>query len=43
VALGGSLDDLGSPEAIAALVLLVLTAVVGAAVARHQIARERAG
>src|SRR3954469_24074593 len=41
VALGGSLDDLGSPEAIAALVLLVLTAIVGGVVARHQIARER--
>ena len=43
VALGGSLDDLGSPEAIAALVLLVLTAIVGAVVARHQIVRERSG
>ena len=43
VALGGSLDDLGSPEAIAALVLLVLTAVVGAVIARHQIAAERRG
>jgi uncharacterized membrane protein YdjX (TVP38/TMEM64 family) len=43
VALGGSLDNLGSPEAIAALGLLVLTAVVGAIVARHQIARERSG
>jgi uncharacterized membrane protein YdjX (TVP38/TMEM64 family) len=41
VALGGSLDDLGSPEAIAAVVLLVVTAVVGALVARRQIARER--
>ena len=41
VALGGSLDDLGSPEAIAAIVLLVLTALVGAVIARHQIARER--
>jgi uncharacterized membrane protein YdjX (TVP38/TMEM64 family) len=41
VALGGSLDDLGSPEAIAAVILLVVTAVVGAIVARHQIARER--
>jgi len=42
VALGGSLDDLGSPEAIAAVILLVVTAVVGAVVARRQIARERA-
>jgi len=41
VALGGSLDDLGSPEAIVAVVLLVVTAVVGAVVARRQIARER--
>jgi uncharacterized membrane protein YdjX (TVP38/TMEM64 family) len=41
VALGGSLDDLGSPEAIAALALLVLTAIVGGLIARHQIARER--
>src|SRR4051794_13775477 len=41
VALGGSLDDLGSPEAIAALALLVLTAVVGGVVARVQIRRER--
>jgi uncharacterized membrane protein YdjX (TVP38/TMEM64 family) len=41
VALGGSLDDLRSPEAIAAVVLLVLTAVVGAAIARRQIASER--
>jgi uncharacterized membrane protein YdjX (TVP38/TMEM64 family) len=41
VALGGSLDDLGSPEAIAAIVALVLTAVVGAILARRQISRER--
>ena len=41
VALGGSLDDLGSPEAIAAVILLVVTAIVGAIVARRQIARER--
>jgi uncharacterized membrane protein YdjX (TVP38/TMEM64 family) len=41
VALGGSLDDLGSPEAIAAVALLVVTAIVGAVVARRQIARER--
>jgi uncharacterized membrane protein YdjX (TVP38/TMEM64 family) len=41
VALGGSLDDLGSPEAIAALVLLALTAIGGGIAARHQIARER--
>jgi uncharacterized membrane protein YdjX (TVP38/TMEM64 family) len=41
VALGGSLNNLGSPEAIAALVLLVLTGIVGAIVARVQIRRER--
>src|SRR4051812_14486913 len=33
VALGGSLHDLGSPEAIAAIVLLVVTGVVGAVIA----------
>jgi uncharacterized membrane protein YdjX (TVP38/TMEM64 family) len=43
VALGGSLSDLGSPAAIAALVLLVVTAVVGAVLARRQIAGEREG
>ena len=41
VALGGSIDDLGSPEAIAAIALLVVTALVGAVIARHQIRRER--
>jgi uncharacterized membrane protein YdjX (TVP38/TMEM64 family) len=41
VALGGSLSDLGSPEAIAALVLLVVTAIAGALLARRQIRRER--
>jgi uncharacterized membrane protein YdjX (TVP38/TMEM64 family) len=41
VALGGSLGDLGSPEAIAAIALLVVTAVVGGVIARRQIARER--
>src|SRR3954469_25262545 len=43
VALGGSLGNLGSPEAIVALVLLVLTAIVGGVIARRQIARERSG
>jgi uncharacterized membrane protein YdjX (TVP38/TMEM64 family) len=41
VALGGSLNDLGSPAALAALALLVITAVVGGLLARWQIARER--
>jgi uncharacterized membrane protein YdjX (TVP38/TMEM64 family) len=41
VALGGTLDDLGSPAGIAAILLLVVTALVGAIVARRQIARER--
>lgn len=41
VALGGSIDDLGSPEAIAAVGLLVATALVGAVLARRQIVRER--
>ncbi|MEA2445393.1 MAG: hypothetical protein QOJ12_2685 [Thermoleophilales bacterium] len=41
VALGGSLSDLGSPEAIAAIVLLAVTAIGGAIVARGQIRRER--
>jgi uncharacterized membrane protein YdjX (TVP38/TMEM64 family) len=41
VALGGSLGNLGSPEAIAALVLLVVTAIAGGLLARHQIRLER--
>ena len=41
VALGGNLTDLGSPEAIAALVLLVVIGVVGLVVARRQIRQER--
>jgi uncharacterized membrane protein YdjX (TVP38/TMEM64 family) len=36
-ALGGSLDDLGSPEAIAAFVVLVVMAVVGALAARRDL------
>jgi hypothetical protein len=35
-ALGGSLDDLGSPEAIAAIVLWVILGVTGALFVRHQ-------
>ena len=42
VALGGSLDDLGRPEAVVAIVLLVAMAVAGALLARRQIAAERA-
>jgi uncharacterized membrane protein YdjX (TVP38/TMEM64 family) len=41
VALGGNLDNLGSPEAIAAVALLVVTAIGGAVLARRQILRER--
>jgi uncharacterized membrane protein YdjX (TVP38/TMEM64 family) len=36
-ALGGSVDDLGSPEAIAAYVVLVVMAVAGAIVARRTV------
>ena len=42
VALGGSLTDLGSPEAIVAIVLLVTMAVLGALFVRRQIALGRA-
>jgi uncharacterized membrane protein YdjX (TVP38/TMEM64 family) len=41
VALGGSLSNLGSPQAIAAIAVLVVMAVVGAVLARRQIAGER--
>ena len=41
VALGGSLDDLGSPEAKAAIALLIVMAVFGAVMARRQLASER--
>lgn len=41
VALGGSLDDLGRPEAIVALVLLVLFGVAGLVLAGREIALER--
>jgi uncharacterized membrane protein YdjX (TVP38/TMEM64 family) len=40
-ALGGSLGDLGSPEAIVAVVVLVLTAVVGAAFGGRDVRRAR--
>jgi uncharacterized membrane protein YdjX (TVP38/TMEM64 family) len=42
VALGGSLDDLGAPEAKAAIALLVAMAVLGAFLARRELAAERA-
>lgn len=41
-ALGGSLDDLGSPEAIAAVVVLVAMAVGGALLARRDVRAGRA-
>ena len=41
VALGGSLDDLGAPEAKIAIALLVAMALVGALMARRQLASER--
>ena len=41
VALGGNLDDLGSPEAKTAIVLLVVMAAGGAVLARRQLASER--
>ena len=41
VALGGNLDNLDSPEGVAAITALVLTALIGALLARRQIARER--
>lgn len=42
VALGGSLSDLSSPEAIVAIALLVTMALLGALFVRHQIALGRA-
>jgi uncharacterized membrane protein YdjX (TVP38/TMEM64 family) len=42
VALGGSLSDLSSPDAIVAIVLLVVLAVAGALVVRRQVALGRA-
>jgi uncharacterized membrane protein YdjX (TVP38/TMEM64 family) len=41
-ALGGNFDDLGSPEAIVAIVLLVTLAILGALFVRHQLALGRA-
>jgi uncharacterized membrane protein YdjX (TVP38/TMEM64 family) len=40
-ALGGSLDDLGSPEAIAAFVVLVVMAIAGLLLARRDLRTER--
>ena len=40
-ALGGSLTDLTSPEAIAAVALIVLLGLIGALIARRQIVLER--
>jgi uncharacterized membrane protein YdjX (TVP38/TMEM64 family) len=42
VALGGSIGNLDSPEAVAAIVLLVVIGVAGFVLARRQIAAERA-
>lgn len=41
VALGGSLDDLGSPEAKVAIALLIVMAVIGAFLARRELVSER--
>jgi uncharacterized membrane protein YdjX (TVP38/TMEM64 family) len=41
VALGGSIQDIGSPESIAAIVLLVVIGLAGIVVGRRQIAAER--
>jgi uncharacterized membrane protein YdjX (TVP38/TMEM64 family) len=41
VALGGSIDDLGSPEAKAAVAMLFVMAIVGFVLARRQVTRER--
>jgi uncharacterized membrane protein YdjX (TVP38/TMEM64 family) len=42
-ALGGSFDDLGSPEAIAAIVVLVVMAILGLFLARRDIGAARRG
>jgi uncharacterized membrane protein YdjX (TVP38/TMEM64 family) len=41
-ALGGSLGDLGSPEALAAVAVLVAMALIGALLVRRDVARSRA-
>src|SRR3712207_6401455 len=42
VSLGGSIDDLGSPEAIVAISLLVVLALLGLILGRRQYVAERA-
>jgi uncharacterized membrane protein YdjX (TVP38/TMEM64 family) len=42
VALGGSIQDIGSPESVAAIALLVVIAIVGAILARREFAPDRA-
>jgi uncharacterized membrane protein YdjX (TVP38/TMEM64 family) len=41
-ALGGSIDDLGSPEAIAAIIVLVVMAVAGLVLGRRDLRRDAA-
>jgi uncharacterized membrane protein YdjX (TVP38/TMEM64 family) len=43
VALGGSIDNLGSPAAVVAIVLLVVIGLTGIVVGRRQVRAERAG
>jgi uncharacterized membrane protein YdjX (TVP38/TMEM64 family) len=43
VALGGTIDNLGSPESIAAIILLVVIGLAGIIVGRRQIVAERSG
>jgi uncharacterized membrane protein YdjX (TVP38/TMEM64 family) len=42
VALGGSIDNLGSPESVAAIVLLVLIGLAGIVMGRRQVRADRA-
>jgi uncharacterized membrane protein YdjX (TVP38/TMEM64 family) len=41
-ALGGSLTDVGSPEGVAALVLILALGLAGALLVRHRLATEAA-
>jgi len=43
VALGGTIDDIGSPESIAAIILLVVIGLTGIVLGRRQMAAERSG
>jgi uncharacterized membrane protein YdjX (TVP38/TMEM64 family) len=43
VALGGSIDDLGSPASVAAIVLLVLIGLAGIVMGRRQMRADRVG